>query len=440
MNTLKIVNYVISVVFTVCYSYQFFYIAFVLWQRWQERRSHEIPDAVSELHRFAILICGRNEEAVIGDLLETIHGQSYPQELLTTFVMVDNCSDETAAVARAHGAVVYCRKDTEHVGKGYALDLLLKCIARDFEPFDGYFVFDADNILSSDYIAEMDKTFSSGHEIITNYRNSKNYGSNWISAGYGLWFLRESRYLNYARFSLGTSCAVSGTGFFFSQRVADATGGWPFHLLTEDIEFSIDRITANEKIAFCEKAILYDEQPVDFRQSWHQRLRWSRGYLQVFGKYGGKLLRGIISGCKNAECQTSAELRRPSNQFSCFDMCMTIMPAFVLSTISLFCNVVMAIWGAVCGEDVMIAVSSLGELVRNGYLMLFVLGAVTTMTEWKQIQTSGPRKIFYMLTFPLFMLTYIPIAFASFFCRPEWKPIVHTMSVKKLREKGITIR
>lgn len=66
-------------------------------------------------------------------------------------------------------------------------------------------------------------------------------------------------------------------------------GGWPFHLLTEDIEFTIDNVVRGVKIGYCPEAILYDEQPVDFRQSWAQRLRWSRGYLQVFRRYGGRL-------------------------------------------------------------------------------------------------------------------------------------------------------
>ena len=95
--------------------------------------------------------------------------------------------------------------------------------------------------------------------MITSYRSSKNYGGNWISAGYALWFLRESRYLNHARNIIHFSCAVSGTGFFFSRKIADEINGWPYHLLTEDIEFSVDQITKGIKIAFCEKAVLYDE-------------------------------------------------------------------------------------------------------------------------------------------------------------------------------------
>ena len=117
---------------------------------------------------------------------------------------------------RADAQLQMCIRD--RVGKGYALQTLLGHLEQDYPAgFDGYFVFDADNILDPDYIAAMNRTFSQGHDIVTSYRNSKNYGDNWISAGYALWFLRESRYLNHARSLLGTSCAVSGTGFLFSR-------------------------------------------------------------------------------------------------------------------------------------------------------------------------------------------------------------------------------
>ena len=106
------------------------------------------------------------------------------------------------------------------MGKGYALNWLLERIP--VKKYDGFLVFDADNLLRPDYLTEMNKTFSAGYSIVTSYRNTKNYGDNWISAGYGLWFLREARYLNGARMALGSSCAVSGTGFLFSRRVLHA--------------------------------------------------------------------------------------------------------------------------------------------------------------------------------------------------------------------------
>ncbi len=259
----------------------------------------------------------------------------------------------------------------------------------------------------------MDRVFAEGHDIVTSYRNSKNYGDNWISAGYALWFLRESRYLNHARYVLGTSCAVSGTGFLFSRAVERELGGWTFHMLTEDIEFSVNQITSGRKIAFCADAEFFDEQPVTFAQSWRQRLRWSRGYLQVFKGYGGKLICGALRG-----------------SFSCFDMAMTIMPAFVLSILSLICNLALSIRGASVGGSAIVAAESIGSLLLGMYLTLFVIGAITTATEWKHIHADALKKLLYVFTFPLFMFTYLPISVAALFVDPGWKPIRHSVRLE----------
>ena len=404
---INIVNYIIAALFFACYSYQFIYLAVPFFKK---RR----PKPEITLHRYAVLISARNEEAVIGNLLESLRAQTYPQDRFTVFVCADNCTDRTAGVASSAGAEVFERFDSRRVGKGYALDFLLKRIAERYEPecFDGFFVFDADNVLEPDYIEKMNGTFCEGYNIVTGYRNSKNYGDNWISAGYSLWFLRESQYLNRSRCLLGTSAAVSGTGFLFSRRAIERSGGWKYYLLTEDIEFTIDSVISGEKIGYCEGAMLYDEQPTGVRQSVRQRLRWARGYIQVFCGYGGALLRGIFS----------------KNFFSCYDMTMAILPAMALSLASVIVNLATLIlsldspgvWQQVLG--------SLAQSVLNVYLTFILIGGVTLLTEWRKIHASAVKKILYLFTFPLFMLTYIPISVAALFVNVGWKPIVHSRS------------
>ena len=402
-TALRTVNALISALFFICYAYQFLYIPLVL-----AKKQRPLPCPPSP-HRYAVLIAARNEAAVIGGLLDSLRQQTYDPALLTVFVVADNCTDGTADIARRRGAVVYERFNHINVGKGYALDFLTQHIKADYpDGFDGYFVFDADNVLSPDYIERMNAVFSGGYEIVTSYRNSKNYADNWISAGYALWFLRESRYLNHARSLLGTSCAVSGTGFLFSRAVLEETGPWPFHLLTEDIQFSVHEILQGRKVAFAPDAVLYDEQPTTFRQSWRQRMRWSQGYLQVFRDYGARLLRGIFRG-----------------SFSCFDMSMAIMPAFVLTCVSILANVTLAGIGLAEGAGLWFAMRSLLECLGGIYLTLLAIGAVTTATEWDRIQAPAWQKVMYTFSFPLFMFTYIPISFAALFMKVEWKPIRH---------------
>lgn len=57
-------------------------------------------------HTYAILIAARNEEKVIGHLLDSIRNQKYPGEKITIFVVADNCTDATAEIARQAGAIV----------------------------------------------------------------------------------------------------------------------------------------------------------------------------------------------------------------------------------------------------------------------------------------------------------------------------------------------
>ena len=404
-TTLRTINAIISALFFICYTYQFLYIPLVL-----AKKSKPLASP-SKAHRYAVLIAARNEENVISGLLDSLRAQTYDMSLVTVFVAADNCTDSTAAIARTHGAVVYERFNQLNVGKGYALDFLLQHIGADYPAgFDGYFVFDADNILAPDYIERMNEMFSNGHEIVTSYRNSKNFGGNWISAGYALWFLRESRYLNGARTRLGSSAAVGGTGFLFSQRILNESHGWRFYLLTEDIEFSVYHILRGEKIAICESAVLYDEQPTDFRQSCRQRLRWAKGYVQVFLRYGGQLLRGAARG-----------------SWSCFDISMSILPAFILTSLCLLANVTLTVLGLMQGAGVWFALRSLLECLGSILATLLVLGGITTATEWHRIHATTAQKLVYTLTFPLFMLTYLPISLAALFMKVEWKPIHHSV-------------
>lgn len=413
METVGLINYIISILFTICYFYQFVYIVIPFFKKKKQSKNTAV------MHRFAVLISARNEESVISQLIHNIHEQNYPRDQVTVFVVADNCTDSTAQVARDAGAIVWERFNKQQVGKGYALDFLLERIGEFYpsDTFDGYFVFDADNLLDENYIAEMNKTFSEGHQVITSYRNSKNYDDNWISAGYSLWFLRESQYLNNSRMLLGTSCAISGTGFLVSRQIIEQNGGWKFHLLTEDIEFSVHSVINGVRIAFCKNAVLYDEQPTTFSQSWNQRLRWAKGFLQVFKKYGSSLVKTIFT----------------KHSFACYDMTMTIMPAIFLTLFGVASNVVAAFIGIIVGDDISIVTNSLFRTCVNAYLLLLAIGGITVITEWKQIHCSKFNKIAYIFTFPLFMFTYIPIALAALVKRVEWKPIIHT-EVKTLAD------
>ena len=106
-------------------------------------------------------------------------------------------------------------------------------------------------------------------------------------------------------------------------------------------------------------------------------------------------------------------------------MAMAIMPAFVLTCVSILANVTLAGIGLAEGAGLWFAMRSLLECLGGIYLTLLAIGAVTTATEWDRIQAPAWQKVMYTFSFPLFMFTYIPISIAALFMKVEWKPIRH---------------
>lgn len=402
-------NIFVGVIFFIFYFYQFVYVLIPFIKKPKAHKKEVI-------HNIGILISARNERAVIGQLIDSISAQDYPQNKIFVFVVADNCTDDTAMIAKSKGAVVYKREDDMHIGKGYALDFLLKNIDRDYShlKLDAFIVLDADNLLDSGYVRAMNQMLCDGYKVSTSYRNSKNYCDNWVSASYGLWFMREARFLNYSRYLVNSSCAVSGTGFIFSRELIEKFGGWRFFLLTEDIEFTVNCILQGETIGYCEDAVLYDEQPITLKQSWHQRLRWSKGFLQVWRKYGTRLVRGIFK-----------------KSFSCYDMTMTVCPAYLVSVLSLVFDMIGIIVCVISRNYHLIgglAALIIAALVE-AYLLFLFMGAITLIKEWRKIYCKPQRKIGYLFAFPIFLITYMPVALIALFKKVEWRPIEHTRNV-----------
>lgn len=381
------------------------------------------PDAKKE-HTYAFLIAGRNEEKVIGQLLDSIKKQNYDLSKIKVFVCADNCSpnDRTAEIVCDHGFIVYERHDQTKIGKSYALDFLMQNITRDFPTYkpDGYFIFDADNVLDVNYIKEMNKAFDSGEKIVTSYRASKNYGESLMSMGSSIHFVRECRFTHTPRNLLNLSTHVSGTGFLVSSEVLNIKDGWKYGKLTEDLEFSCDNLIKGNKVAYCDTAIFYDEQPVSVKQTYRQRLRWQKGTYQCFSAFSFSLFVKIFS----------------KMNFAFYDFWVFFFPLPLISTswalVNGLVNTIESILLIISGAEVIPVLATLAvALIRFFailYFSLFVYGSLAVVKDWKRIKATKKQKILSMFAYPLFMIAIIPIPFISFFKKIEWKPINHTYS------------
>lgn len=456
-------NLACGILFTLFYLYRIRYF----WEGSKRLLKPLETRAAEHNHRLAVLIAARNEEQVLPHLLQSLQNQTYPKECFDIYVIADNCTDQTASLARQGGASVIERYNTVDVGKGYALDEGYRSILRSRgDVYEAYLVFDADNVLDPGYLSAMNGSLDQGHRIVTGFRNSKNYGTNWITAGYALWFLYEAVFLNLPRWILKRSCTVSGTGFMVHADVLRQNQGWPFHLLTEDVEFSVHCALHGETIAYCGEAMLYDEQPDTFRQSWRQRMRWCKGFYQVFQRYGLQLVRSVLWGKNNPRLPLLLSCAQSSYQFQkdcahsgkrfglirdplaaigppserreriiCYDIFFTLAPAgiltifSVLATLSVFLLSFTDLYSPLQAYDIQhLAPRVLLESFFIYYSVLFGIGLITMVACWKQVRTSAIRKILSLFTFPLFIYTYLPIALVALFRKVEWKPIHHSVA------------
>lgn len=434
-------------------------------------------------HKYGIVVAARNEKYVIGNLLDSIAQQDYPQDLIKVFVVADNCTDNTAEIARSKGAVCYERFDDERKTKGYALQFLFEKIEEDYgrDSFEAYFVFDADNLLKKDYISRMNDSFDAGAKLVTSYRNTKNFDESWIASTYALHWLRSIRYNHRARSVLRLATNIQGTGFLFSNEIV--RDGWKYTSLTEDRALTADAVAQGYGITYNDAAEFFDEQPNSLRIALRQRLRWSKGHLMAFAETGPSLFTNIIFGKlflknpwnkppKKEGKRTNKEkflLFTESIRHRCasYDTLMQLTP-FSIFNIARWLLVSFFLYGCFCytnGIEPVYFFSSgsyLGKLMRflfpisisaePGIATFFI--ALLTATWWKIfyriysyiekmlvavylfiverkriIKIPFIKKVLYCFTWPTFDIIGRWTQYVALFVKVTWKPIPHESKI-----------
>lgn len=436
------------------------------------------------LHKYAVVIAARNEEKVIGNLLDSIKNQDYPQNLITVFTVADNCTDNTAEVARNHGAICYERFDTEHKTKGFALQYLFECIEKDYgrKSFEGYFVFDADNLLKEDYISRMNDSFDAGEKIVTSYRNTKNFTESWIASTYALHWLRSIRQNHRARSVLRLATNIQGTGFLFSNEIVEK--GWKYTSLTEDRALTADAVAQGYRISYNDKAEFYDEQPTNLKVALRQRLRWSKGHLLAFAETGPYLFMNIFFGKLFIKNRFTDNIKRElhpitlkriflgaiesvRHRFASFDTLMQLTP-FSIFNLARWLIVPLFMYACYCyngSVDSIVFFSGgthLAQLLRwvfpfkislhsgmgafaTGFFMqlwlrlLYRLGSyfenslvaiyLFIMEHKRIIKMPFSKKVLYTITWPVFDIIGRYTTYIALFVKVTWKPIPHESKI-----------
>ena len=370
----------------------------------------EKPLIKNKKHKFMMILPAHNESSVIGALIESLQSLDYPKELYDIYVIADNCTDNTAQIAKDLGAIVYERFDEKKKTKGFAMQWFLNQKIKENADYDAFCVFDADNVVDKNFLNAMNKKLCQGEEIVQGYRDIKNPADSWISAGYALFYWMMNRFYHLARYNLGLSPLINGTGFMVDFNLIKPTG-WDTITLTEDIEFSLKTIIKGKKVGWAVDAIVYDEQPVGFKQSWSQRSRWTIGHMQCLHEYTGSL----------------AEALKEKKTLLNFDGLLYMVgsiPMFIMTALLLILNFIMYGAGGMTTTDLLI---NCLKYVLPTFILPIFTGLAILVIEKKPVKPMIKGLILY----PLFLGSWLLINAKCLFVRnTSWDKIDHVRDIK----------
>lgn len=220
-------------------------------------------------HTFAILVPAHNEEHTLPTALQSLAVLDYPAEMVRVCVIADNCTDGTAAAARAVGAECLERRDSAKRGKGYALAFGFAHVLA-AEP-DAVLVLDADCELSSDALLALDAALAEGADAVqTAVRSRDAEGPAGLVAAVGTAF-DDAIAAGWDR--LGFSVALRGTGMAFRRELLERVP-WEAFGLVEDAEYGARLKRAGVRVRYCGGAEVTSESPPSVADLCQQRRRW----------------------------------------------------------------------------------------------------------------------------------------------------------------------
>ncbi len=367
------------------------------------------PLKINKDHKFMAIIPAHNEETVVGNLVESLKAQNYPKDKYDIYVIADNCTDDTAKVAKEAGAIVLKRFDEFHKTKGFALDWFLKQKIEEDADYDAFCVFDADNIVDKDFLKNMNKKLCQGEEVVQGYRDIKNPNDSWISSGYAIFYWMMHRFYHLARYNLGLSALLNGTGFMVKFDLVKPNG-WKTITLTEDIEYSLMNIIDGRKVSWSTDAIVYDEQPITFKQSWVQRSRWTVGHLQCMKHYTKDLAEGVVK----------------HKTLMNFDgmLYMFGIPIMLITLLLLGVNTLLFMGNEMTTFDLVV---SYGKYLASTFIVPIMIAVVIMKLDKRDIKPMW----FGLLCYPLFMGSWILINLKCIINpNTKWEKINHVRDIK----------
>ena len=333
--------------------------------------------------RIAVLIPAHDEASVIGKTLETLLPQLTTQDRLV--VIADNCSDDTAEIARKFGATVIERQDLEHRGKGYALDYGLNFLET--EPPDVVVLVDADCIVEQGAVEQIARVAAAtGKPVQATYlmeQPAKPSPKDSVSA---LAFMVKNLVRPSGLATLGLPGLLTGTGMAFPWLVIRqaplASGN-----IVEDMQLGLDLAIAGYPPVFCRDAKVTGILPQQEEAAKGQRTRWEHGHLQTLLTQVPRLLKASLE-------QKRFDLLALALDLSVPPLSLLVMIWAGVTGVALFAG----IWGATWIPLILLAIAGI----------LILVSIVGAWAKFGRAEISALT----LLAVPFYVLWKIPLYLA----------------------------
>lgn len=339
--------------------------------------------------RVVVLIPAHNEEAGLENTLIDVMPQLRSQDRLV--VVADNCTDQTAELARKHGAIVIERQNLTQRGKGYALDYGLRSLLND--PPDVVIVIDADCRVEADAIATLtDTVLKQNRPAQATYLMQKPAEPTAKDSVSAFAFTTKNLVRPLGLWRLGLPCLLTGTGMAFPWAAIQAVDFASGHLV-EDMKLSVDLTIAGFAPVYCPEARVTGTLPQQDSATQSQRTRWEHGHLQAISVYVPLLLKAAIEKWNVAAIVLAIELSVPP------------LSLFVMSWMGV--SAIAIVWGIFTG----FWTAGICAIVAGVFLLVTVFGA------WVKFgQKDLPLR--ELLAIPFYVLWKIPV-YLQFLVRPQ---------------------
>ncbi|MCB9591974.1 MAG: glycosyltransferase [Sandaracinaceae bacterium] len=244
--------------------------------------------------KLAVVVPAHDEEEGIADCVRSLLACEPPPNGVRVLVVADNCSDNTADVAYAHGAEVMVRDDAERRGKGYALEMAFDHLLADPD-VEAVLVVDADTEVQGNFLVAMASAFAGGADgVQTRYLVSNPDAS------------RRARLMNVAllafnvarpraRERFGLSVGILGNGFGLHRRVLERLP-YTARSVVEDLEYHLMMVREGFAVRFVEETSVCAPVPESTEGQTTQRARWEGGRFRMIREHAPGLATEILGG------------------------------------------------------------------------------------------------------------------------------------------------